>query len=363
MRTTLQAINAHPKLQLQLAVTGMHLQARHGLSLRQIERDGWLIDAIVPWKPAGETGSQLASATGQAMAKLAGAYEKLKTDIVLVVGDRVEAFAAASAGHVSGKIVAHIHGGDRAPGQIDDALRHAITKLSHLHFPATSNSASRLLKLGEEAWRIHEVGSPGIDGIEKAAETWKELHARWPQLQRSQFALLLLHPIAADAALEQNRCAMTFRALRKAGISQIVAIYPNNDPGSAGIIAQIRMSQNADMIVLKDAPRGAFLGLLKECVMLVGNSSSGIIEAASFGTPVINIGPRQLGRDRSQNVTDVPYAQSLITKAAARIWNKARPKRFADVNLYGGNGTGKRIAAILAKIRLDERLGRKLISY
>src|SRR5205085_3946625 len=135
-----------------------------------------------------------AQATGDAMAGLARAFEELQSDIVLVVGDRVEAFAGAAAGHVSGRVVAHVHGGDRAAGQVDDSLRHAITKLAHVHFPATRQSEQRLLRLGEDRWRVHRVGSPGIDGIKAAAAAWPAVRAAFPGLERRKYALVVLHP-------------------------------------------------------------------------------------------------------------------------------------------------------------------------
>src|SRR5207249_2279242 len=143
--------------------------------------------------------------TGAAAASLAGAFAELEPDIVLVTGDRVEAFAAATAAHVSGRILAHVHGGDRALGQVDDSLRHAITKLAHIHFPATRQSAERLLRLGEDRWRVHRVGAPGIDGIVREAASRAEVAGAIGEFASGRFALLLLHPVDADAELEHRQ--------------------------------------------------------------------------------------------------------------------------------------------------------------
>lgn len=352
MRTVLQAIQDHPKLQLQLVVTGMHLHRRHGMSIEGIRKDGWKIDAIVPWK----LDNRLAEQTGLAMSHLARTFERLKSDVILVVGDRVEPFAAASAAHIAQKAVAHVHGGDRAPGQIDDSLRHAITKLSHIHFPATATSAQRLLWLGEDRSRIHLAGSPGVDGITDQAASLTD----FPKLTAGQYALILLHPTETDSAVEYRRAQSLFHAVRRAGVDQAVVIYPNNDPGSDGIIRAWREQRQQMTYLLKDVSRPEFLGLLRDAAVLVGNSSSGIIEAASFGTRVVNIGPRQLGRDRSQNVTDVTDNPARITAAVRRAYN-AGPWR--GKNVYGGRGTGKRIADALASITIDQQLLRKLIAY
>jgi UDP-hydrolysing UDP-N-acetyl-D-glucosamine 2-epimerase len=363
MVSTLRAIQAHPKLRLQLIATGMHLDPQHGRSLQILRKQGWKIDATVPWR-ASKDPAAVAQATGTAVAALARAYGRLGSEIVLLVGDRVEAFAAASAAHLSRRLVAHVHGGDRALGQVDDALRHAITKLSHIHFPATPGSAQRLIRLGEAPASVHYVGSPGIDGIAQAAVPWAVCQKQFPGLMRRQYALVVLHPVDPDPAQERRRAIALLGALRSAGIAQTCVVYPNNDPGAAGIIGAWEKQRASITHLAKDVDRPTFLGLMRDAAMLVGNSSSGIIEAASFGTPVIDIGPRQLGRDRGENVTSVTYSQTQIAAAAKKIWRDGNPRRYpTSANLYGGRGTSRKIASILASARLDGGLWRKLISY
>jgi UDP-hydrolysing UDP-N-acetyl-D-glucosamine 2-epimerase len=325
----------------------MHLDRRRGDSKRGID---FPIDRIVPWR----SNDPVARGTGRAMAGLADAYEALRSEIVLIVGDRVEAFAAASAAHLSSRIVAHVHGGDRALGQLDDALRHAITKLAHIHFPATKQSADRIIKLGEDRWRVHRVGSPGIDGIVGEA-------AREHELKPRTYALLVLHPIDADEKLEHRRATLTLQAIQHASVDQIVIVYPNNDPGSNGIIrAWEELKPSASITIYRNVARPAFLGLMRDAAALVGNSSSGTIEAASFGTPVVDIGARQLGRERSVNVVNVPYSSRAIAQAVRGAILKPRP---LTRNVYSGQRTARRIAEILATIQLDDRLRRKLIAY
>ncbi len=372
MRSTLGAIAAHPKLQLQLLATGMHLDRRLGYSLETITKEGWKVDAVVPWPVTGDR-EGLARATGRAIARMAEAFECLGSDVVLVVGDRVEAFAAASAAHLSGRIVAHVHGGDRALGQVDDALRHAITKLAHVHFPATAQSADRIARLGEDRWRIHRVGSPGVDGIRETALSRGELLKQLPLTPR-RFALLVLHPAEADDAQEYRRAGMVLKAVEETGFRQIVLIHPNNDPGGRGIIQRWNQipahrprtpdpGPRTTIYALKNAPRPLFLALMREAAVLVGNSSSGIIEAAAFKTPVLDIGPRQQGRQRSANVIHVAYAPAAIAGALEQIWNQGRPRRAGGVNVYGGGSAGEKIADHLAALRVDDRLRRKLIAY
>jgi GDP/UDP-N,N'-diacetylbacillosamine 2-epimerase (hydrolysing) len=390
MRSVLRAIQASPKLKLQIVATGMHLDASRGRSVEQIEREGWRVDAVVPWsgrvrphlawapRPCTQirrTGEapvprvRPAVATGLAAAGLAAVYEQLASDIVVVVGDRVEAFAAATAAHLSGRVVAHVHGGDRALGQVDDSLRHAITKLAHVHFPATVQSARRIARMGEDCWRIHRVGSPGIDGIRREAVSGGQLKCDGFDLRPRSFALLVLHPVDADADVEHRRATTLLRATRRAGFDRVVIVYPNNDPGGEGIVRAWREISNDPGIIVRPNLAGAtFLGLMRDAAVLVGNSSSGIIEAASFGTPVVDVGPRQLGRERSGNVVSVAYAEREVYEALSRIWIQGSSRRYRGANVYGGARRGggsaaERITRVLSDLRIDQRLLRKLIAY
>ena len=363
MRSTLRAIQSQPHLDLQLVVTGMHLDRKHGRRIDAIRREGWTVDAV-PWPSASNDPDATAAAMGGAIAGLARVFAKLRPDVVLVCGDRVEAFAAAAAGHVAQRVVAHVHGGDRAQGQVDDALRHAITKLAHIHFAATRQSAARISKLGEDGSRIHVVGAPGLDGILEDPLTVMELRGLIPDLRKHFFALVVLHPDEPSEAMAFDRASMLLRAVRKIPYEQIVIVAPNNDPGAAGIFRawESATKRGKNISVHRDLPRRAFLALLRDAAVLVGNSSAGIIEAASFGTPVVNIGPRQLGRERSGNVTDVPYGEAAVGKALKHLWNRGKSRRFTGRNVYGG-GAGERIASVLGRIALDGGLRRKLITY
>jgi UDP-N-acetylglucosamine 2-epimerase (non-hydrolysing)/GDP/UDP-N,N'-diacetylbacillosamine 2-epimerase (hydrolysing) len=363
MRSTLLAIQSHPALRLQLIVTGMHLDRSRGQSIRAIRKDGWKIDHVVPW-PISRSQTSTAVSTGRALANLADAFGELKSEIVLVVGDRVEAFAAASAAHISGRIVAHVHGGDRALGLVDDSLRHAISKLAHVHFPATSQSAGRLRNLGEDSWRIHTVGSPGLDDLSEA-RSWKAINERFPALRLRQFALVVLHPSTVESGAERLVAEMLLAAVQRDGAEQAVIVYPNNDPGADGIMAcwaQAARRGNANWHFCRDLPRPLYLGLLRDAAMLVGNSSSGIIEAASFGTPVIDVGSRQNGRERGNNVRNVAASPAALQRTIREIWNNGKPRRFGNENPYGSGNTGSSIAACLARLDVPRHV-RKLIAY
>jgi UDP-N-acetylglucosamine 2-epimerase (non-hydrolysing)/GDP/UDP-N,N'-diacetylbacillosamine 2-epimerase (hydrolysing) len=368
MLPVLRAIKGHPGLNLQLLATGMHLSPAHGDTLASLASEGFPPDRVVDWPPTNvPTPTTTAIHTGRAIAEMAQALADFKTDIALVAGDRVEAFAGATAAHISNIAVAHVHGGDRAAGQVDDSLRHAITKLAHIHFPATRKSAERIYRLGEDRWCIIRAGSPGLDGIVRAAASRSETTKAVGGLTRGKFALVLLHPADADDEVEFNRADLVLDATMSVPFEQIVMVCPNNDPGSAGIMRcwnEIDVQDNSRRIRRhRDLGRPVFLSLLRDCTALIGNSSSGIIEAASFGTPVIDIGYRQNGRERSANVTNVPYHKGRLLSALTRIWNKGRPRRFKPDNVYSGKDAARTIANALATVSLDERLLHKLIRY
>lgn len=364
MLTTLQAVRACRALRLQVVATGMHLDPCRGRTVECMAASGCRPDAIVPWPAHRETApTACAVAAGEAMARLARVFDELTSDVILVVGDRVEALAAAAAGHISRRVVAHVHGGDRALGQIDDSLRHAITKLAHLHFVATAASRLRVLRLGEDPWRVHLVGAPGVDGLKAAAAPWSTVRRQFPSLRRRRYALVLLHPADADEELERRRAGLLASAIRGGGPEQAVFLYPNNDPGAAGIVRCWRELRSEGCLVVPHVPREVFLGLLRDAAMLAGNSSSGIIEAATFGTPVIDIGPRQAGRQHSRNLIHCDYSAPAIRRAVARIWRGGRPLRCTCGNVYGGDGVGRRIARILSTLPDAGILLRKLIRY
>jgi GDP/UDP-N,N'-diacetylbacillosamine 2-epimerase (hydrolysing) len=367
MLSVLGAIRSDRRLRLQILATGMHLDPAHGEPLAALNKAGFPATRVIDW-PACESPTPVQNAihTGRAVAEIGRAFHELETDIALVVGDRVEAFAGASAGHIAHVPVAHVHGGDRAAGQVDDSLRHAITKLAHLHFPATKESAGRIHQLGEDRWRITRAGSPGLDGIGRAGASLSETKRVVGRLTTGKFALVLLHPADAEDDLEFRRAGLVLNAVREIPFSQIVVVYPNNDPGSAGILGAWESAGGVFDPRLKfhrDLARPVFLSLLRDCAALVGNSSSGIIEAASFGTPVLDIGPRQLGRERGANVAHASYSKAQILSVLGRIWNDGRPKRFRSHNIYGGENTSRVIAGRLASVPIDDRLLHKLIRY
>jgi UDP-hydrolysing UDP-N-acetyl-D-glucosamine 2-epimerase len=341
----------------------MHLDADRGSTIDEVTR-GFNIDEVVPWDFGDGSPAAATRACGVAIRHFVDAFERLRPDIVLVAGDRIETFAAASAASLSGRFVAHVHGGDRAAGQSDDSLRHAITKLSHLHLAATRDSARRIVRLGEERWRVHVVGAPGIEGIVEEAASRRNLKLAGIDLPRRRFVLLVLHPTDEDIGRERARARLLFSGVRDAFTGPVVIVFPNSDPGARGIAdtwEQLVVMPN--VVVFRHLPRPLFLGLMRDAAALVGNSSAGVIESASFGTPVLDLGERQRGRLADRNVTHRPFSRQAVASWLRRIVNSPKTRKFRGRRVYDGRGVSRRIAELLAGVRVDADVRRKLISY
>ncbi|MFQ5413650.1 MAG: UDP-N-acetylglucosamine 2-epimerase [Phycisphaerae bacterium] len=356
LRSTIAAIRDHPALRLQVVVTGMHLLRKFGHTVDDIRRDGWPIDARVRMQAGDDDPVDQAAGLARGVAGIARFCVAARTDVVLVLGDRIEAMAGALAAVTTGRLLAHIHGGDIAPGDFDDSLRDAITKLAHVHLAATPAAARRLVRMGEPPDRVHVVGAPGLDDI-------VALRARRPRgaPRRSGTALVLQHPTGRPATRERRTMGAILRAVQAVGLSRIV-IYPNTDRGHKGVIDAIKShrsrSSESDVIVVPSLGRTAYVQRLIDADVLVGNSSSGIIEAPAAGTPVVNVGLRQAGRERGgAAILDADESYTSIV-AALRAALRQRPiSRRARA--YGTGGAAGRIVQVLAAVPLTERFRRK----
>jgi len=357
----LHAIDRHPRLELQLVVTGMHLLRKFGHTIDRIRADGWKIDAQVRMQSGQDRAYSEGEATGRGIVGIARALRRLRADVVLVVGDRMEAFAGAAAGACSRTLVAHVHGGDRALGDMDDSLRHAITKLAHIHLVATQDAARRVRRLGEEPSRIVRTGAPGLDeilAIRKPPAAWLRETLGWDRVR--DYAMVVQHPWGRTAEQERRDMLATLSAVAAAGLSGVI-LYPNSDPGHSGIIEAIRKRVPGHWFVARSLDRTTFIRLLKGSRVLVGNSSSGIIESGTAGVPAVNIGPRQQGRLKcGPSVIDCPAARDAILRAVKRAM---RLDVQSDKSIYGDGRAGERIAAALARIPLAAPFHRKLITY
>ena len=349
LRSPMQAIRERRELQLQIVVTGMHLLRKFGRTVDEIRRDGWRIDATVRMQRGDDDPCDQAAGLARGVAGIAKFLHDAGTDVVLVLGDRIEAMAGALAGVTTGRAVAHVHGGDIAAGDFDENLRHAITKLAHIHFAATPAARARILQMGERPERVFCVGAPGLDRI---AELRADAN---PDAKRPAHALILQHACGRSPAVERRVMRSILRAVERAGLSRTI-VYPNSDRGHTGIIDAIqehrRTSGNGAVRTVRSLQRDAFLGELMAAQLLVGNSSCGVIEAPVAGTPSVNVGRRQRGRERAgPTVIEADESYRSIVEAVRR----ARRKRPITPNttVYGSGHAGRVIARLLATVPID----------
>jgi UDP-hydrolysing UDP-N-acetyl-D-glucosamine 2-epimerase len=343
-----EAIVARRDLALEVCAGGAHLlpvREEFGLStIQYVESSGHRVHRF-EMQREGETGRLAdAAALGRGVGALTELFRTLAPDVVVVLGDRIEAFAAASAASIGGIRVAHIHGGDRAEGVADEAMRHAITKLAHIHFPASAASATRIERLGEEAARIHLVGSPAVDGLEAFAPATSHQHA---QAGEPDF-IFLMHPVGRSDAEEEREAYAALEALAARG--RVLALAPNTDPGRDGIARAIEIvaeRRRERVRAASHVARESFIGLLRHPSVraIVGNSSAGLIECAALGVRAINIGARQGGRERADNVRDVASGDLDGLAAALDALGSWRP---SGAHPYLAGGASGRIATILA---------------
>lgn len=346
------AIALRHDLALEVCAGGAHLLEPgdgSGATIRLVEACGHRTHAFA-MQQAGEFGRAAdALALGRGVVRLAALFGEIDPTIVVVLGDRIEAFAAASAASVGGIRVAHIHGGDRAEGIADESMRHAITKLAHIHLAASGQSAERIARLGEPASRIHLVGSPAVDGLAACAPASDATHAR---LGAPDF-VFLMHPVGrADDAEEREALAVLEEILAR---GRVAAIEPNTDPGRSGIARAIASaaSRHPDRVrVFSNLARADFIGLLRHPKVraLVGNSSAGLIECAALGVRAVNVGPRQSGRERASNARDVA---SHDRAALSRELDAIDGWRPDGSHPYLAGGASARIAEVLATCDLS----------
>jgi GDP/UDP-N,N'-diacetylbacillosamine 2-epimerase (hydrolysing) len=366
LKPIMLAIQNHSGLRLSLIVTGMHLSKEHGYTVNEIIKDGFEVAEQVDMGNGGSTGYGMAHSIGIGIQKIAASLKRISPDILLVLGDRIEPLSGVIAAAYMNIPIAHIHGGDTTRGGLDESARHAITKFSHIHFPATKKSAERILKLGEDSWRVHIVGAPSLDNILHQKLLQKNVIEKRLNLDLSKETILLVqHSVTTEPENARFQIIETLEAIRELKY-QTVVIYPNSDAGSADIISQIKKYARYPFIKsYKNLPYIEFLSLMKYVSVMVGNSSSGIIESSPFRLPIVNIGIRQEGRERSDNVLDTPHRKDEIIKSIKKALfdMKFKNKVKNSKNPYGDGNTGQRVADILASIPINKSLLQKKIAY
>jgi GDP/UDP-N,N'-diacetylbacillosamine 2-epimerase (hydrolysing) len=348
----IKALQTDSAVELQLIVTGMHLSPEFGLTWRQIAADGFSIDRKIEMLMSSDTGAGVAKAMGVGLIGFADAYESLAPDIVVILGDRFEMLAAASAAAVARLPIAHIHGGESTEGAVDEGMRHAITKFSHLHFTAADAYRRRVIQLGESPDRVFNVGAPGIDNIRRLSlmdrnALTESLEIRW----RERNLLITFHPATLEEGDPTAQMQSLLDALDDWPELGLIFTMPNADAGGRALIRQIEdyvavCSDRARCFTSLGQLR--YLSVMAQVNGVVGNSSSGLIEAPSMKVGTVNIGDRQRGRERAASVIDCGPTRQAIDQALARLFSPDFQRMLADVaNPYGDGGASDSMARIL----------------
>ena len=359
VKTIMQAIKEHEDLELQFIVGGSALLERFGASVNYMIDDGFAPDAQIYMEVEGDNLMTMAKTVGLAIIETAVTLERLQPDIVLIVGDRYETISAAIAASYMNIPLAQTMCGEIS-GTIDEHIRHAITKLAHIHFPATRLSEQRILRMGEDPEHVYMVGCPTVDRIINGAQDdnldiFDRFKGVGGRLDLSEpFLLAMQHPVTTEYQDARRQIEETLSALQTLKMPTIM-IWPNIDAGHAAMAKGIRTFRENNEVdnwlhMFKNLPPDVFLNLLDKCACLIGNSNCGIREAPALGTPVVNIGTRQKGRERASNVIDVDYNRHKIIDA---ILTQYAHGKYTPNFLYGDGRAGKRIADILATCELN----------
>jgi GDP/UDP-N,N'-diacetylbacillosamine 2-epimerase (hydrolysing) len=360
MANTLSAIQRSPSLQLSIVVTGAHLSSRFGNTVRDIESSGLPVTARVGVDVEPATGANMARNIGKMLVGLVDALAEIQPDLVLLLGDRGEMLAGALAAVHLNIPVVHIHGGERS-GTVDEPVRHAISKLAHYHFAATKQARQRLIRMGEREDRIYMTGAPGLDGLLTLPSADRAtLAAELGLDSQKPIALLVYHPVLQEVDTAGSDVHCILDVLRSHAL-QIVALTPNSDAGNDRVREVLAgWATEKDVRVVTHFPRERFVSWMAAADLMIGNSSAGIIEAATFGTPVINVGSRQNLRERNANVCDVEAQPGAIATA---VTTALRRGRFDRHNIYGDGRTSERIVALLARLDLQSAVLKKTNAY
>lgn len=354
----LRALEEHPAIELRLIALGSHLSPEFGTTIKDIERQGFTVDERVECLLSSDADTGMARTIGLATLSLTDVLDRLRPDVLLLIADRYELLAAAAAALSLRVPIAHIEGGEISEGAIDDAVRNALTKMSHLHFTPTEKARQRVLAMGEEPWRVHKTGAPSLDHLVKCClPTRQDLNKQLKTRLEPPFAVVACHPVTLleDTVAEADA---VFDALARLECG-LVFCFPNSDAGSRKLIRRARdfCGKHSQAQLFVNLRPETYLGLLNEAAVMIGNSSSGIMETPSLALPTVNIGFRQEGRERARNIIDVAADRDAIVAAVRRALNPAFRRSLEGMeNPYGDGHSAERIVETLATCPLGEAL-------
>ena len=357
LRWVMQGIKDDPELNLQVIATGMHLSPIFGLTHKVIEEDGFRIDAKVEILGSSDSPAAIAESMALALAGTAKAFSELKPDLVVVLGDRFEIFAATAAALVFKIPVAHLHGGETTEGAFDEAFRHSITKMSHLHFVATDEYRSRVIQLGENPKNVYLVGGVGIDSIKNLPLlSREELEAQLGIKFGAKSLLITFHPVTLDAESPEHQMKELLAALSHLNDTTLIFTIPNADTGGHVLIRMIEefVGQNENAKVFTSLGQLKYLSCISYVDGVVGNSSSGITEVPTFKKGTINVGDRQLGRIQAASVINCEPKENDIKRAIKTLYSpEFKSNLAATENPYGEGGASARVVKTLKEFSLE----------
>ena len=357
LRWVMQGIKDDPDLTLQVIATGMHLSPEFGLTWREIERDGFAIDHKVEMLTSSDTSVGIAKSMGLGMIGFADALQALKPDLVLVLGDRFEIFAAVSAALVARIPIAHLHGGEATEGLIDEAIRHSITKMSHLHFVAAEEYRLRVIQLGEQPCKVHLVGGLGIDNIKRLSLLQRtELEASLDFALGAKSLLVTFHPVTLETATAEDQMTELLAALAELKDTQLIFTLPNADTDGRALIAMVQqfVATHANARAYTSLGQLRYLSTVALVDGVVGNSSSGLAEVPSFRKGTVNIGDRQRGRLMADSVINCAPERVNIGAALQTLYSNQFQASLAAVrNPYGDGGASDKIVAQIKTTELE----------
>lgn len=357
LRLVMKGIAAEPSLRLQVIATGMHLSPEFGLTYREIERDGFFIDYKVEMLTSSDTPVGIAKSMGLGMIGFADALNVLKPDLIIVLGDRFEIFAAVSAALTARIPVAHLHGGEATEGLIDEAIRHAITKMSQLHFVAAEPYRLRVIQLGEQPHNVHLVGGLGVDNIKSLtlldrAALEASLNMRFGRKN----LLVTFHPVTLESASAEQQMAELLSALDGLVDTQVIITLPNADTDGRALIKMVEQyaTSRAHVHVFTSLGQLRYLSCLALVDGVVGNSSSGLAEVPSFCKGTVNIGDRQRGRLMADSVINCEPSCADIERALEVLYSAAFQAQLTHVkNPYGDGGASAKIVQVIKSVELE----------
>jgi GDP/UDP-N,N'-diacetylbacillosamine 2-epimerase (hydrolysing) len=357
LRWVMHDLREHSGLELQVIATGMHLSPEFGMTAGEIEQSGFRIDAKVEMLLSADSAAAVSKSIGLGMIGFSDAYARLQPDLVVVLGDRFEIFAAAAAAMIAGIPIAHLHGGETTEGAFDEAIRHAITKMSHLHFVAAEPYRQRVIQLGEHPDRVFLSGGLGVDAIKRIKLLDREALEQSLDFRFGQKNLLItFHPVTLESQSSSEQMAELLRALDALDGTNLIFTMPNADTGGRKLAQQVEefTHTHPNARVYTSLGQLRYLSALQFVDAVVGNSSSGLAEAPSFGIGTINIGDRQRGRLRAASVIDcAPQAESILEAIRHMYSREFRALLSTVANPYGDGGAAARIVRTLGEFPLS----------